>query len=232
MTPTQPQASPEAAGRPGLVDTPKVSPSELRSRPRFPTWKRTLDLAVALPGLILALPVIGAAAVAMRLNGDDGPVLYRATRVGEAGRPFMVLKLRTMRVAGSTTGMAVTASGDPRVTRVGRVLRRTKLDELPQLWNVIRGEMSLVGPRPEDPRFVDWTQPHHAIVFAARPGITGPAQIAFRDEERMLSGEDVERTYVEQVLPRKVELDAGYLEDPSLAGDVRLLLRTVGAVFR
>ncbi len=198
----------------------------------FPAWKRALDLFVAVPALIVALPVIATAAVGMRVSGDRGPVFYRAVRVGEGGRPFTVVKLRTMRPAPPGTATAVTARGDPRVTRVGRVLRDTKLDELPQLWNVILGDMSLVGPRPEDPRFVDLTRPLHAVVFTARPGITGPAQIAYRDEEALLGGDDVEQMYVERILPRKIELDAGYLRNRSLGGDVAILLRTARAVLR
>jgi lipopolysaccharide/colanic/teichoic acid biosynthesis glycosyltransferase len=204
--------------------------SESLAAPRFPAWKRTLDLVVGVPVLVVATPVIGVAAIAMRLSGDVGPVFYRAGRIGEGGRPFTALKLRTMRVGDAGSGAAVTAAGDQRITGLGRVLRRTKFDELPQLWNVIKGEMSLVGPRPEDPRFVDWTSPVHRTVFSARPGITGPAQIAFRDEESMLAADDVERAYVERILPLKLELDATYLQNRSLSGDLAILARTVRAV--
>jgi lipopolysaccharide/colanic/teichoic acid biosynthesis glycosyltransferase len=196
----------------------------------FPTWKRCLDVAVALPLGALSLPFLGASAVAMRMSGDNGPLFHRAVRIGERGRPFQVLKLRTMRT--DIVGAAVTAARDVRITPVGRFLRNTKLDELPQLWNVLRGEMSLVGPRPEDPRFVDWSNPLHRAVFSARPGITGPAQIQFRHEEDQLPAMEIERTYVERILPAKLLLDASYLELPSLGGDLKLLARTLLAVAR
>jgi lipopolysaccharide/colanic/teichoic acid biosynthesis glycosyltransferase len=179
-------------------------------------------------GLAVALPVIVVAAIAMRLTHDRGTVFFRATRVGEGGRPFRIVKLRTMRP--SEGGPAITASADQRITPLGRRLRRAKLDELPQLWNVIRGEMSLVGPRPEDPRFVDWNDPLHRLVFTARPGITGAAQVEYRDEESLIPTDETERTYRERILPAKLALDAAYLRDRSLRGDLRLLARTVAAV--
>ncbi len=194
----------------------------------FPAWKRCLDVALAVPAVGLSLPILGAAALAMRVSGDRGPIFFRAIRVGEGGRPFQALKLRTMRT--EFAGPAVTAAGDARVTRLGRFLRRTKLDELPQLWNVLRGEMSLVGPRPEDPRFVDWSDPLHRTVFSARPGITGPAQIRFRHEENLLAAEDLERIYLERILLAKLLLDNAYLQRRSLGADLRILGRTVLAV--
>jgi lipopolysaccharide/colanic/teichoic acid biosynthesis glycosyltransferase len=195
----------------------------------IPRSKRALDLALAIPGLIVVPPVAVVTAVMMRLTRDRGPLLYRSQRIGEGGRPFRLFKFRSMRAEGG--GRALTTSEDPRVTRVGRWLRRTKMDELPQLWNVVRGEMSLVGPRPEDPRYVDWEDPLHAEVFSCRPGITGPAQIRFRHEERWLGGTDIERRYVERLLPLKLALDAEYLRRQSVAADLRLLLATVGALF-
>lgn len=196
----------------------------------FPVWKRCLDVAVALPLVALSMPILGAAAVATRISGDRGPLFHRAVRVGEHGRLFEALKLRTMRphVAGS----AITAAGDARITPVGRFLRSMKLDEVPQFWNVLRGEMSLVGPRPEDPRFVDWSDPLHRVVFSARPGITGPAQIKFRHEEDLLPAGALERTYVERILPAKLLLDASYLEHRSIRADLKLLVRTLLAVAR
>ncbi len=196
----------------------------------FPAWKRCLDVAVALPLLACSVPILGVTAVANRMSGDDGPLFHHALRIGECGRPFQALKLRTMRI--DIAGSAVTAAGDARITAVGRFLRNTKLDELPQLWNVLRGQMSLVGPRPEDPRFVDWSNPLHRSVFAARPGITGPAQIQFRHEEDLLPAGEIERTYIERILPAKLVLDAAYLEHLSLGADLKLLVRTLLAVAR
>ena len=194
----------------------------------IPRSRRALDLVLGSVGLLAAAPILVAAIAAARLSGDRGPVLYRAARVGEGGRPFVAFKLRTMRA--NAGGTRVTVDADPRVTRVGRVLRRYRLDELPQLLNVVRGEMSLVGPRPEDPRYVDWSDPLHRLVFAARPGITGPAQLAFRDEARLMSGPDPEAVYRAEILPAKLALDAAYLRERTLASDVRILVRTALAL--
>jgi len=139
-----------------------------------------------------------------------------------------VLKVRTMVV--STDGPRLTGPDDPRVTRVGRILRRYRIDELPQLINVVRGEMSLVGPRPEDPAFVDMSDPLHRRVFTAKPGITGLAQLQFHDEAELLLGADPERRYRDEILPAKLLLDAEYLDRRTTLLDLQILLRTVGAV--
>jgi lipopolysaccharide/colanic/teichoic acid biosynthesis glycosyltransferase len=196
-------------------------------RTRIPIWKRTLDLAVAGPLSLLTLPLVGGVAVANRLGGDAGPLLYRATRVGEGGREIQVFKLRTM--VTDLGGSPLTQRDDPRITRVGRFLRRHKLDELPQLWNVVRGEMTLVGPRPEDPSFIDWSDPLHQAVFTARPGITGLAQLAYAREEELHVGDSALDLYRDQILPRKLRLDRWYLEHRGLRLDARILART-GAI--
>ena len=190
--------------------------------------KRLLDLAIGSVAFVLALPILGAIALAMRLTGDRGPFLHRARRIGEGGRPFTVLKVRTM--VERPGGSRLTTIGDPRVTRVGAVIRRFRLDELPQLINVLRGEMSLVGPRPEDPAYVDLSDALHRRVFTARPGITGLAQLEFHDEARLLVGPDAERAYREVVLPAKLRLDAEYLDRSSVRLDLEILARTVLAV--
>jgi len=195
---------------------------------RFPAWKRGLDLALGVPGLLVAAAVAGVVAAAMRLTGDVGPVFYRAVRVGEGGSPFRIVKLRTMRTGAS--GPGITAAADERITPLGRRLRRAKLDELPQLWNVVRGQMSLVGPRPEDPRFVDWSDPLHRLVFTARPGITGLAQIAYRNEESMVPLADTEQVYRQRILPAKVQFDAEYLRHRSLRADLRIIGGTLSAL--
>lgn len=187
-----------------------------------------MDLVLGSAGLLVAVPVMGAIALAMRLSGDDGPFLYRAPRIGEGGRVITVLKIRTMREG--VTGSRLTSTGDARITRIGRLLRRVRIDELPQLVNVVRGEMSLVGPRPEDPMFVDFSDPLHRKVFTARPGITGLAQLEFHDEARLLAGDDSERRYREVVLPAKLQLDARYLDERTTLLDLKILARTVGAV--
>jgi lipopolysaccharide/colanic/teichoic acid biosynthesis glycosyltransferase len=190
--------------------------------------KRALDIAVGSLALVLATPILVGVAMFMRLSGDRGPILYRAQRVGEGARIITVLKVRTMIVGAG--GSSVTTSADPRVTRLGRLLRRYRIDELPQLINVVRGEMSLVGPRPEDPVFVDLSDPLHRRVFSTRPGITGLAQLAFHDEARRLVGPDAERRYREEILPAKLRLDAEYLDRRSTLLDIQILLRTVRTV--
>ncbi len=193
----------------------------------IPAWKRALDLAVAGPLSVLTLPIIGGVAIANRLGGDAGPLIYRATRIGEGGREIQVFKLRTMVNDGA--GPALTQRDDPRITRVGRFLRRHKLDELPQLWNVVRGEMSLVGPRPEDPSFIDWSDPLHQAVFTARPGITGLAQLAYAREEELHVGDRAIDLYRERILPEKLRLDRWYLDHRALRLDARILAGT-GAI--
>ena len=193
-----------------------------------PRGKRLLDLGVGAPMAVATLPLLAGVAIANRLTGDRGPLFYRAVRVGEGGRPITVLKLRTMAVDG--VGGPLTQRDDPRVTRVGRFLRRFKIDELPQLWNVVRGDMSLVGPRPEDPSFVDWSNPMHAAVFMSRPGITGLAQLAYAREEELHVGDEAMDLYESEILPRKLRLDRWYLQHSGLRLDARILLSTAGIV--
>ena len=190
--------------------------------------KRALDVVVGSLALVLAVPILIGVAVLMRLSGDRGPILYRARRVGEGARIITVLKVRTM-IPGAG-GSNVTTAKDPRVTHLGRLLRRYRIDELPQLVNVVRGEMSLVGPRPEDPVYVDLSDPLHRRVFSARPGITGLAQLEFHDEAGLLIGPDAERRYRQEILPAKLRLDAAYLDHQSTLLDLRILLKTVRTV--
>jgi lipopolysaccharide/colanic/teichoic acid biosynthesis glycosyltransferase len=212
---------------PGHEDDP-ASGRRLRPAHPIPRLKRVFDLCAALPGLVMLLPIAVVIAILLRLTNDPGPLIYRGLRVGEGGVPFRVYKFRSMRTV--TNGLGLTSAVDPRITPLGAWLRRTKLDELPQLWNVLRGEMSLVGPRPEDPKYVDWQNPVHREVFSCRPGITGPAQIQYRHEQRLLSEVDIERQYVDQVLPAKLALDVAYLRRQSVRSDLRILARTVRAL--
>ena len=186
--------------------------------------KRALDLVVGSAMLVASLPILAVIRLAMYATGDRGPFFYRAARVGEGARPMQVLKIRSM--TQGVAGSALTSRDDDRVTRVGRIVRRHKLDELPQLWNVVRGQMALVGPRPEDPAFVDLADPLHRRVFTARPGVTGPAQLAFRHEADLLVGADAERHYRQVILPAKLALDAEYLDRQSVRVDLAILART------
>jgi lipopolysaccharide/colanic/teichoic acid biosynthesis glycosyltransferase len=198
------------------------------SRSESVDTKRLLDITLGSLALALATPMIAWAAMAMRVSGDRGPFLYRARRVGEEARVITVLKIRTM--TDGAAGSRVTIAQDPRVTPVGRILRRYKIDELPQLINVVRGEMSLVGPRPEDPSYVDLSNPLHRRVFSAKPGITGPAQLAYHDEADHLVGLDAEQRYRTLILPEKLILDAEYLDHRTTWLDLQILLKTVWTV--
>jgi lipopolysaccharide/colanic/teichoic acid biosynthesis glycosyltransferase len=184
-------------------------------------------------GLVLAVitgPLLVALGLAVRLE-TPGPILYRARRVGPGGRPFECLKLRTMRADRAEEGPGVTSGRDARVTRMGGLLRRFRLDELPQLWNVARGEMRFVGPRPEDPRYVDLSRPLHREVFTAPPGIAGLTQLVYADEGRLLDeNEDPDRFYRDTILPRKLAIDAAYLRHRSARLDLWILAQTPRAL--
>ncbi len=168
-------------------------------------------------------PVLLLAILLLQLE-SRGPVLYRAVRAGEGGHPFTCLKLRTM--TGRLDGPAITVAADRRLGSIGRIIRRLRLDELPQLWNVVRGEMRLVGPRPEDPRFIDLTDPLHREVFTSRPGVTGLSQLVFADEATLLDAADPERQYRDSILPEKVRVDAAYLRARSGRLDLWILAQT------
>jgi len=193
--------------------------------------KRGFDFVVALLGLTATSPIIAAAAIAVKID-SRGPAFFSGPRVGRNGAVFHMHKLRTMRAGADKAGPAVTAGDDPRVTGVGRFLRRTKIDELPQLWNVVRGEMSLVGPRPEHPAYVARYTPEQRRLLAFRPGITGPAALAFIDEETILRGGGGEARYVDEVMPRKLALELGYVERATFGTDVAILFRTAAQIVR
>ncbi|HET7040238.1 MAG TPA: sugar transferase [Gemmatimonadales bacterium] len=198
---------------------------------RGPAGKRLLDVAVAVLGLALAAPLLALAALAARLS-SPGPLLYRARRVGRGGRPFTMYKLRTMHPAPPGSGSPITGPADPRVFPAGRLLRLTKVDELPQLVNVLRGEMSLVGPRPEDPDVVArHYAPLHRETLSVRPGLTSPGTL-YHDihGDRVLTGGDPETRYAEALLPLKLALDLVYVRRASLSYDLAMLWRTVVTV--
>jgi lipopolysaccharide/colanic/teichoic acid biosynthesis glycosyltransferase len=189
-----------------------------------------LDVAIAGAALVVGAPLIALASAAIRLD-SPGPVLFRQRRVGRDKRLIETLKLRTM--VASTGGPQITAGGDPRITRVGQFLRRTKLDELPQLWNVLRGDMSLVGPRPEVPRYVETYRPEWQKLFSVRPGITDLASLTFRDEESLLAAaRDRERAYREVIMPAKLALALEGVERSSLRHDLGIIARTALSIVR
>lgn len=193
--------------------------------------KRAMDLALGGAAGIVALPVVAAGAALVRLE-SPGPVFYRGERVGRDGALFRMYKLRTMVVGADQAGPAITGAGDARITRAGRILRRTKIDELPQLLNVLAGDMSLVGPRPEHPDFVRLYDDRQRRVLSVRPGMTSAASVRFHDEERQLIRTDVEADYRRRILPAKLELDLRYVERPSIAEDLRILAWTLLLVLR
>lgn len=188
---------------------------------------RAFDFLASLVGLIVLAPLLLVIAVLVRAT-SPGPALFTQERVGLGGRPFSIYKFRTMEQDAEASGGQLTIGADPRITRVGAALRRLKLDELPQLVNVLRGDMSLVGPRPEVPRYVARYDERQRAVLRVRPGITDPASIAFRDENALLArSADPEATYVEVVMPRKLEMNLAYLERRTVLSDVGVIVRTL-----
>jgi lipopolysaccharide/colanic/teichoic acid biosynthesis glycosyltransferase len=186
--------------------------------------KRAFDIVVSALSLFLLAPMLVAIAIAIRRE-DGGPAIFRQQRVGHNGQPFDILKFRTMQPMPG--GPSITAAGDSRITVVGRWLRRWKLDELPQLWNVLRGEMSIVGPRPEVLEYVHCYPAEGRQVLSVRPGITGPSQlIGIDEEEELRQVPDPERYYREVLLPRKLATDLEYARSPGLVTDLRILWKT------
>jgi lipopolysaccharide/colanic/teichoic acid biosynthesis glycosyltransferase len=192
--------------------------------------KRSIDVVVAAAALAVLAPLLALIALLVVLD-SPGPVFYRAQRVGYRGRPLRMLKFRKMRT--DAQGVALTVASDERLTRLGGWLARTKLDELPQLWHVLRGEMSLVGPRPESPSYVARFRSEYDVILTVRPGITGYTQLAFARELWILDPEDPQGHYLGALLPQKVGLDRLYASRPSVGADLRILIATiVTLVFR
>jgi len=197
------------------------------------TVKRLFDVLMAAVGLLLLSPLFALVALAIRCD-SRGPVFFRQERMGRGYRPFQILKFRTMvEDAPSRGGPLTSGRRDPRITRVGRFLRKTKIDELPQLVNVLKGEMSLVGPRPEVRKYVDMFREDYGHLLSVRPGLTDLASLTYRDEAALLSQcEDPEREYVERILPEKIALSRQYVERMSPWSDVRLIFRTLLSILR
>ena len=197
----------------------------------YPFLKRTLDFFLALGALVVLSPVLFAIVLWIKL-ADPGPVLYAGNRVGRGGKTFRMLKFRTMVVDADRVGPSSTAGDDPRITRPGRFMRRLKLDELPQLINVLRGEMSFVGPRPQVHWAVDLYTTEQRTLLAVRPGITDYASLRFRNEGEILKGsKDPDKDYLEKIAPLKIELGLHYVQTYSLVSDVKLIVATFLSVF-
>lgn len=192
--------------------------------------KRAFDIVCAALGLLVLSPVLLMCALLVGLTSPGG-VLFRQERMGRDGVPFTIYKFRSMRK--DNAGLKISTSSDSRITPVGRVLRKTKLDELPQLWNVLKGDMSFVGPRPEVREYTDLYTPEQRQVLLVRPGITGLASIRYRNENDLLSAStDPNRTYIEEVMPAKLALDLEYIPRACVSYDVRLILETLVTVVR
>ena len=210
---------------PQTVDTPDVIID-----PKRASGKRTFDLVFAIIALLLLSPLFLLGSLLAKLQ-SKGPVFYKAKRVGKAEAVFEMYKFRTMVVNADTLGGSLTTYRDTRITRIGRFLRWTKLDELPNLINVIKGEMSLIGPRPEAPDYVKYYTEVQKQVLQVKPGMTGPSQLANRDEEEKLKGQqDAEHYYITELMPKKLALDLHYVATQSIASDIGWLLKTFWVV--
>ena len=186
---------------------------------------RVFNFISAAAGLVVLTPALLLIAIAIKWD-DGGPVFYLQKRIGRNFQPFRLVKFRSMTVGADQSGL-LTAPADQRVTCCGRWLRRSKLDELPQLWNVLRGEMQLVGPRPEVERYVEQFREEYSALLTDPPGITDPASLAFRHEERLLAAAQIERQYVSEILPRKLVLSLDYQRRRRFSSDLGILMKTI-----
>jgi lipopolysaccharide/colanic/teichoic acid biosynthesis glycosyltransferase len=193
--------------------------------------KRTFDIVAATTGLVLLGPLFGLIALLIKLD-SPGSILFRQERIGKGFRPFLIYKFRTMVQDASERGVLLTAGEDPRITRIGRFLRRTKIDELPQLLNVLKGDMSLVGPRPEVPRYVELFRCDYEHILKVKPGLTDLASLKYSDEASILGqSENPEGEYVGRLLPDKIDLAKEYIRHSSFLFDIRLIFETVMKLF-
>ncbi|XOQ44948.1 MAG: Exopolysaccharide production protein ExoY [Clostridium sp.] len=192
--------------------------------------KRAVDIIASFVILLIFSPVLLILALAIKLD-SPGPVFYRQVRVGRYNRDFKIYKFRTMVQDADKIGPAVTTGEDKRITRVGKLIRRCRLDEFSQLINVLNGTMSLVGPRPEVRRYVNAYSPEGMATLLIRPGITAPSSIAFKDEDRLLVADaDPDKIYIERILPPKTQLNLEYLRNISVLGDIKIMFQTIAAV--
>lgn len=195
-------------------------------------FKRAFDVSVSLILLICLSPFFLLLALAIKID-SRGPVFYRQVRVGRYNQDFKIFKFRSMVSNADKIGLAITTGNDPRITRMGKIIRKCRLDEISQLLNVLNGTMSLVGPRPEVRKYVDAYKPEYLATLLIRPGVTAEASIRFRNEDEMLArGDDPERIYIEEILPIKMELGLEYLKHVSVFHDMKIMIQTVSAVVK
>lgn len=195
-------------------------------------FKRCFDVVLSFVGLIVLLPLLLAVALAVKIN-SRGSVFFLQERVGRNFKTFCLVKFRSMVEGASNLGPPITSGRDQRVTTVGKIIRKAKIDELPQLVNVLKGDMSLVGPRPEVPKYVELYREEFRVILTVRPGVTDHASILYRDEAEILANySDPEQGYIEEVLPRKIALYKDYVYSHSFLGDIVILVSTLRAVFK
>jgi len=196
----------------------------------YAVFKRTFDILFCLLGLILLFPLLLVCAYLIK-NEDKGPVFYRGIRIGRGGKPFNIFKFRTMVVDAEKVGGSSTADDDPRITKIGKLIRKYKLDELPQIINVLKGEMSLVGPRPEVKHYIDMFTEEEKAILSVRPGITDWASLWNSDEGAVLAGSpDPEKTYMEKIRPEKIRLQLKYVKERSFFVDVKIIFMTLKTI--
>lgn len=189
--------------------------------------KRLFDIFFSALGIIICIPFFIIAAILIKLD-SSGPVLFTQERIGKDFKPFKIYKFRTMKKFGEQDGPKITIKGDNRITRIGRLLRKYKIDELPQLFNVLKGDMSIVGPRPEISEYVNLFKTAYGKLLSIRPGITDPASICYSNEEILLSGSDNwEENYRKIVLPEKIKLSLQYVDNHNIITDLRLIVKTI-----
>jgi lipopolysaccharide/colanic/teichoic acid biosynthesis glycosyltransferase len=193
--------------------------------------KRMLDVAFSAAGLVLLSPLVAVIMAAIKLH-DGGPVYHRARRVGLNGKVFLIYKFRTMTVNADKIGSGITVANDNRITPIGHLLRKHALDEFPQLINVVRGEMSLVGPRPEDPRYTALYDQNQRRILSVLPGITSPASLSFINESSLLDGPDFENKYVTEILAKKLAIDLDYFDHNTFWSDLGVIVRTIIRILR
>jgi len=197
----------------------------------YPFWKNVFDRLVSLAVLVALTPLFLLIGIGVKQD-SRGPVFYRQQRIGLNGVPFSLLKFRTMRPASEQGGLLTVGARDSRITRFGYFLRKYKLDELPQFWNVLKGEMSIVGPRPEVEKYVRLYTPEQRKVLSVKPGLTDPASLEYFDENALLAqSPDPEQTYIHEIMPAKLEMNRRYIEAMSLRADLGIVWRTLGRMF-
>jgi lipopolysaccharide/colanic/teichoic acid biosynthesis glycosyltransferase len=220
-----PSLSKATHSNPGMPEVVQMADRHPSTFSRYAAFRRLFDAACASVGLLLLSPLFCAIAVAIKFD-NRGPVFFTQDRVGKGFRRFRIYKFRSMVMGAEKSGL-LTASLDPRLTSIGRVLRRYKLDELPQLLNVLRGDMQLVGARPEVERYVEMFHRQYTEILEERPGITDPASLAYRREDEILSATQTEQHYIAEILPQKLKLSLEYQNRRTFLSDIAILLRTL-----